>query len=642
MFKVFKIALMLAGILLTIFILAAILIPMLIDVNDHKDRISQEIENVTGYQVVIDGDVELSFVPWIGIGLGQTHVNNPPGFDDTPMASLEQLQIRIKFWPLFAGRLEAEKIVLNGLNLDLIKDENGRANWLYAFDDAEKMVQEEIPLNDELPADTDEQTSGFFFLMPDIEGLAISNAGISYDDRQNNTGFSLSDFHLSTSRIALDLPISIEGGFNLKINEPDLGFKNNFSTTMLLDTSSQVLSGQNFDMSFNIQGDILPEDITDGHIVFDVNYNLQENSVQVPAFQFDMLKTELMGHFGVSGMNSIPAVSFNIEGRNITQNMFMVPTASGTKAENQDYSGDNKHSPMDLSFLNDFSLDGELTLYDTLISDVTIDHLYLKISSRNGRMDISPFNARLYQGEQTAEVSLEDLDGVLQITARQTLKDLQTGPLITDITQKKFFSGKADMDLSLVTSGHNPDALIANLAGSSSVQITDGVIKGIDLERMIRDVFAVSAGEINTLTQRQGETEFTSLGADFDINQGIASSQNLLLNSPAIKLQGDMVINLLESSMISHSQVSLDGALKQEIEARHNTRDPRIPLRVHGPLDNLSFGLDNEAVLRSLILRHGDGAARKLLDAITSPDEEPETSEPQSDALEGLLRRIMP
>ncbi len=130
MLKVLKYILISAGLVILLAVLAAVLIPMFVDVNDYKDQISEQIRQSTGYDVNIQGEIDLSLVPWLGLSLGRTSIANPPEFGDDPMLSLDQLQVRIKFWPLFTGSLEADKIVLKGFQAGFIVNEQGGITWI--------------------------------------------------------------------------------------------------------------------------------------------------------------------------------------------------------------------------------------------------------------------------------------------------------------------------------------------------------------------------------------------------------------------------------------------------------------------------------------------------------------------------------
>jgi len=62
-----------------LFTVAAIAIFLFFDPNDYRDRIAEEVRRKTGRDLVIEGDLELSFFPWFAINIGKTSLSNAPG-----------------------------------------------------------------------------------------------------------------------------------------------------------------------------------------------------------------------------------------------------------------------------------------------------------------------------------------------------------------------------------------------------------------------------------------------------------------------------------------------------------------------------------------------------------------------------------
>lgn len=97
--------------------------------NDYKDDIIQLVKDKTGRELSIPGDISLSLFPWIGIDLGAIEISNAKGFGKKPFAKMSHLQVRAKLWPLLKQHLEADTIVIEGLQLNLAKNKRGVTNW---------------------------------------------------------------------------------------------------------------------------------------------------------------------------------------------------------------------------------------------------------------------------------------------------------------------------------------------------------------------------------------------------------------------------------------------------------------------------------------------------------------------------------
>ena len=119
----------LAG-LVALIVIAVVLISLLVDPNDYKDNIAKAVNNATGRTLAIDGSLELSVFPWLGVSLPGMTLSNARGFGDMPFARISGARVGVKLMPLIIRKsLKMDKVALNGLILNLEKNAQGRSNW---------------------------------------------------------------------------------------------------------------------------------------------------------------------------------------------------------------------------------------------------------------------------------------------------------------------------------------------------------------------------------------------------------------------------------------------------------------------------------------------------------------------------------
>ncbi|MFQ5542536.1 MAG: AsmA family protein, partial [Candidatus Binatia bacterium] len=129
MSKALKIILGIVAIFVIFMITAVILITVFVDPNNYKDQITATVKDKTGRNLTIGGNIELSFFPWLGLELGPTELSNAPGFGKEPFVKVSNATIRVKVLPLFKGDVEMNKLILDGLALNLMKNRAGQTNW---------------------------------------------------------------------------------------------------------------------------------------------------------------------------------------------------------------------------------------------------------------------------------------------------------------------------------------------------------------------------------------------------------------------------------------------------------------------------------------------------------------------------------
>ena len=98
---------------------------------------------------------------------------------------------------------------------------------------------------------------------------------------------------------------------------------------------------------------------------------------------------------------------------------------------------------------------------------------------------------------------------------RQTLTDVQLGPLLKDLTGKDPVLGRGRLALDVTSQGALVSTLKKALAGSARVELRDGAVRGIDLGRIVSIAGGSGTGSSGD------KTDFSQLDATFRIAGGV-------------------------------------------------------------------------------------------------------------------------
>lgn len=115
--------------LIVVVVAAALIVPVLIDVNSYKATIQQKAREATGRDLVIDGDIKLALLPAPHLSAADVHFANLPGSADKDMARLKNLQVRVALLPLISGTIEVTQVTLVGPVVVLETLPDGHSNW---------------------------------------------------------------------------------------------------------------------------------------------------------------------------------------------------------------------------------------------------------------------------------------------------------------------------------------------------------------------------------------------------------------------------------------------------------------------------------------------------------------------------------
>jgi uncharacterized protein involved in outer membrane biogenesis len=117
-----------SGATLTCLVAAVLVVPHFIDLGIFKRSYLPLVEEILHRRIDV-GEVRLNFVPTPSIRLSNLKVSDSPTFPDNTFFAVEQLQLRLKFWPLLRGRFEVTEFVLEKPVVNLFKRPDGTFNY---------------------------------------------------------------------------------------------------------------------------------------------------------------------------------------------------------------------------------------------------------------------------------------------------------------------------------------------------------------------------------------------------------------------------------------------------------------------------------------------------------------------------------
>ncbi|ASX10682.1 AsmA family protein [Aeromonas dhakensis] len=122
-----KIIYILLGLALAAVVAIAALVS-LIDPNQFKPQLAEQVRKSTGRELVMEGAIGWRFWPSLGLSLEKVALRNPAGFAEPDLVSFEQGEASVGLLPLLSHRLEIGKVTLNGAHLFVQTRADGSSN----------------------------------------------------------------------------------------------------------------------------------------------------------------------------------------------------------------------------------------------------------------------------------------------------------------------------------------------------------------------------------------------------------------------------------------------------------------------------------------------------------------------------------
>ncbi len=406
------------GIGLVVIILAGVGLYFFFPKEKVKEMALGKLSSSLNCKIDIDG-VSVSFSGGIGLKLENLRIANTPGFKEKYLLTAENLDVKVRFWPLLKKQIMIDRLVLNKPEITASKHKDGTVN--YEFKSADTLMPPEV--REKLPENAPKAAGA----LVTFDNLTIHDGRIMYSDDSSNIILALDGVELSSSLNATkDLVYKSKG--DLKVESCDVSYG-----AMVIPDFSLALD---FDATADLNGGQAVVKMTDVRLN-DLNFNISLGipNLKTMAFINTQIKSDVLPLSGCLALvpeNEKSLVAdFNIDG-GISIDASIKYNGKAEKS----LSYDGKATIKDLT-LERKSEPGNLSIAD---GSVAFETNKIGLEIKQGSFENNPL-AGLITIENLDNPSIKaNLKGTVDLTS--LIKFISTEP-------KPKLSGKAEYELNI-------------------------------------------------------------------------------------------------------------------------------------------------------------------------------------------------
>jgi AsmA protein len=504
-----------------------------------RDAAKAEIRNVTGLDVVLRGDVDVSLFPTGSI----TFDNVSLGEDTNPVLAADQLIARLRFIPLLTGRIEISDIALIRPRIKVSYDRDGRSNWAATIETLARALGPKAnrPVNvtsfseiriDDGTIDVNDAARGVKETLSNVD-MALAWPSISksfaatgrfvWHSEPVDAAVTLSDF---ASALAGD-----RSGLKVRLNGTPvkLAFEGNVSTnptlkvdgTLTADSSSlrdtlrwagyQPVSGGGFGR-FAIKA---KTSVASGTIALStVNIELDGNVAEgVLTFSTDGRRS-VQGTLAADDLNLTPYLG----------------TIRLLTANERDWNG----GPLSFDDLSGLELDLRLSAGRIAVQRAKLGRTAVALNLRGGKLNVTIGESQAFGGVLKGALAIAASDTGADFKSQMQFIDVDLENCLNELFQFRRLEGRGDMEVVLDASGNSVLALTRTMNGAAKLIGRQGAMVGLNVEQLLRRLERRPLS--GTGDFRNGRTPFEKLNVDIKIAQGIATVENVNLEGSKVRL----------------------------------------------------------------------------------------------------------
>ena len=625
---------------------------LFVDPNNYKGRIAETVKQSTGRELALPGEIKLAVLPWIALEFGPASLGNPPGFNAEPFVSVQHVALQVKLLPLLRRRLQVGRIQIDGLDLRLLRNAQGRGNWQEFGGETTNAASH--------PRGASQTET-----LADLGGVVIKDSRLTYQDVvadhvNLDVGRVISGIAVPV-KVKLDLvtgrgaqPIGLASNFDVALDiakeqyrlahieldgtvTPGPGAAAvpwKFSVPDLsLDLAAQTVSAPSFDAQFaearltgSVRGDtildalsltgafkldpvglrelmrrlgVAPPETRDpkalSTFAASADFAYGGNAARATKLVARLDDSTLRGDAAITDLNT-KAMSFDLALDRINVDRYLSPVKPQPAA---------KPGELPTAALKTLRLNGTFAIGSATIVGLNLAQVRATVAAKDGVAHVAPATARLYGGNYSGDITLDDRSAIPAIRLAQSMTNVDLAPLLRDFAKIQRISGRGTVTSNLTAQGRASDEMLRSLNGHVATNLADGAIEGIDLWFEINRAVALIQKQALPAGKSSGRTKFDVFKASADLANGIASTKDLSIASQNLRVTGQGTANLVTDAI----SYQVKATILKEAPTGHATSGTTladIPLTITGTLASPQVRPDLAAIAKARVLQELD------------------------------------
>jgi AsmA protein len=599
------------GITVLLVLALVLYITLMFDLNAFKPEIVAAVKKETGRELVISHDISWRFFPSLGIDLGGITVSNPKGFEPASMVEVKQAIAGVALMPLFSNKVQIDKLVLEGLVINLVKQANGassldglvkEANGTEKTDDAEASKDGQI--NSSALGNINELTIG---------GMSISDSRIRLLDEALGTEQVIAINKLTLGKFQLGQATDLDFDIGLF---SDITLLSQGSGT--LTTDGNTLTIKDLRLMTRLEGASLPQ-VIESKIEADVALDLNKKSLSLAFNKLSALDIDATGLLKVNYATPVPKIAIELAFDHIVLDPWLDPLLDTgddkAKVVTEDKSQPAATEP-DLSALKPLDVALEVKINGISAGQFKTENVQLAMTIRKGIVAIKQLSVKLYQGQMNLSGKLDTSKTTASYQFEQALTAVQIRPLLMDMAEVEFLAGTANFSVKGTGQGLAPQTLKQNLLAQGEFTVTDGALYGVNIPQMLRTAQAKLGGDLSATDIEERKTDFSSLTGSFSTQSGIVTNPDFAMAAPLVRLQGAGTVGMLTQEIDYKLTTRVVGSLAGQEAQTQALNGIDIPFRITGTVQEPKFGLDTSALLDEKLKQETEKVKEKVKDKL--------------------------
>ena len=567
------------AILLVVVVTGLSALVLLVNPNDFRTYMVQQVEQRSGYRLEVSNDLRWHVWPQLSILAGRMSLTAPGATQ--PLVSAENMRLDVDLWPLLSHQLSVSQVLLKNAIVRVTPDSS-----------AQRARNAPQGPRDAEPASP---STGWSF---DIAKLRVADSLLIWQ-QPGGDEYNFRDLNITmdqdTNKLAT---LSLSTTLMRNQRNATLNLKGQLDAAQY----PHRLTGQLQQLDYSLSGADIPSQGIKGSLSLQGEWNGDRQQFSFSGLQLTANDSTLTGQ-GSGHVLPPQQLALDLKASNLNLDNLLtsapVSEAPGaqhaTVARSPVIAAPRERTNAD-SPLNDMDLALKLQANNAVWRGLSLTDFTLNARNQQGLMTLNTLSGKLGNGSFSIPGSIDIRHPETRVSLKPQLRFIQIQPLLKAFALPESLQGNLSLDGELSGDTLTVEAAKRSWQGRATISASNLKLAQLNLQQMVQRAVARVSDKVSS--QDAVEEGIESISGQVALNKGVLSFSDLNGNGQNLGLQGAGKVDMVQQQLDVTLGLKISGWRGDDALVKALSSQP-IPLRMYGGWNSLQYSLPVDDVLRN-------------------------------------------
>lgn len=572
-------------ILLTVIVAGLAALVLLVNPNDFRNYMVQEVAQRSGYQLKLDGPLRWHVWPQLSILSGRMALTAPGASE--PVVRADNMRLDVALMPLLSHQLQVKQVMLKGAVIQLTAKTEAVRNQNAPV----------VPHDNTLPQAP--QDRGWSY---DVRKLQVADS-VLFFQHENGEQVTVRDIRLQMEQDDNHLATV---DFSGRVNRDQRDLALSFTAQVQGGDYPHSLKADFSQLNWQVRGAELPPDGLSGQGSLQASWIEEAKKLDFDNLHLTANDSAITGNGSVV-LGDKPDWVLNLQATTLNLDSLLAQSAAANEG-NADQRGQSQPRQLrpviaDSNIQQDYhsllGFNGKLALSAEQVQwrGMRFSQVKSDITNQQGLLTVKQLQGNLGEGRLSLPGVLDVRGNTAHAAFQPQLDNVEIGTILQAFNYPISLTGKLSLNGDFSGRRIDADDFRRHWQGQAQLQMKDTRTEGLNFQQLVQQAVARSTN-VQAQENFDNATQLDALSSDLTLNNGQITLNGLQGQSAMMALTGQGNLNLQAENCDMHFNVRVLGGWKGESKLIDRLKQTAIPLRIYGKWQSLSYSLQVAQILR--------------------------------------------